>query len=97
MQTPTGEGDDRLKILRQARGRAARLAEDLERYRLGLQEPCRSVPRPVLDEGEAALRRAADAAARVLGRIDSILAGEGGEAGRAHAPPSGNSNDQGCS
>ena len=69
----SGEQGDAVKLLRQAHERAGRLAEGLSRHRLELEKPCRSVPAEVLAEGEAAVRRAADAAAALREHLDEIL------------------------
>ena len=72
METRGGEGEGE-GLLRQAHERAGRLAEDLSRHRLELEKPCRSVPAPVLIEGKAAVRDAADAAAALRECLDEIL------------------------
>ena len=79
VETCGAEGDE-VKLLRQAHDRAGRVAEDLSRHRLELANPWRSVPAETLAEGEAAMRRAADAAADLRDSIGEIL--------RQHAPTS---------
>ena len=68
-----GDVGDQEDLLRQAHERAGRLADDLSRHRLELEKPNRSVPAPVRAEGEAAVRRAADAAAALRERLAEIL------------------------
>ena len=69
----TGGAGDEVNLLRQAHERAGRLADDLSRHRLDLEKPWPSVPAPALAEGEAAVRKAADAAAALRERLAEIL------------------------
>jgi hypothetical protein len=70
---PRDDEDGQTSLLRQAQDRAARLAEDLSRHRLDLQKPSRTVPGPVLAEGEQKVRRAADAASALRDSLSAVL------------------------
>jgi hypothetical protein len=66
---------DQIELLRQARGRAAKLVEDVRRQRDELPVNVPATPDPAkLAEGRAAMERAVASAERMLAALESALA-----------------------